>query len=123
MLCVVDGSMKRHSFYLHDGVFNLISSVRDKPVILVLNKSDLIKANDWVAEKIFSLTGGIINGDRVIRQKRQFFSRLKKSIQDEFSNEDLADSSSPMKFKDFKRVFVTSALNNEGIKDLTVCEV
>ena len=113
----MDGGLKRHSFYLHDGVRNLINEAKDKPVVLVLNKSDLIKSQDWIVNKIYRLTGGIINGDKVIRKRRTFFTKLLKSVQQEDND---AFNNDSMVFQKFKRVFVTSALNNEGVKDLTV---
>jgi len=124
IMCVVDGSHRKHSHYLHDYVYGCLKDYTDKETILVLNKVDLIKCQDHIIEKLFSLTNGVVNGRCVIHPQNHFTNRLSGRIGPDTTTNGSTPNLKPFHsknehaFENFKHVFVVSALKGTGMNDL-----
>lgn len=144
VMVVVDASNPRERKSLSPGVIEKLSRVSKKPAILVLNKVDMIRQKRKLFDYSYQLTDGKIMGRSVdgsaprtvVPHKRPSITRQLDAvekrarekgyihelpqIQKVFDAPDIPEEEEqlPTFWTDFTRVFMVSALENDGVDDL-----
>jgi len=120
-----------------DGKMLRLLKLQQKKSILVLNKVDLLKSKDLLLDITWSLTKGVVggqaigrkteghrikkregkSGNEIIKQTMEKDKIIKPEV-DEEKERDLSENEVASGWSNFDRVFMVSALNNDGIPDL-----
>lgn len=130
---LTDVSNQREQSKLNKGVLSILKENPEKESILVLNKVDKIKDKRSFLEIISTLTNNIVGGENVSTDHSEreqikfelkhakFDTLFKRTEQHYFNYKDQEQSNENENGKgwsNFSRVFMLSALNNDGVDNL-----
>lgn len=128
---LTDVSNQREKSKLNKDILNLLKENSEKESILVLNKVDKIKDKRSFLEIISTLTNNIVGGENVSTnhleyeqikfelKHAKYDTIFKRTEQHYFNYKDKEQSNENAKgWSNFSRVFMISALNNDGVDNL-----
>lgn len=124
---MVDASDHWRRDKIDSNILKLLCFHRDKHSFLILNKVDTLRSKRQLLESIHSLTDGIVDGYPTYRKKQrkrkeldveELFARAMAAKERELDKGTCFPESSSGGWPHFKRVFIISALNDDGVKDI-----
>lgn len=132
ILAIVDCSNPRENHKLNPGIIDILHKFEHKPSILVLNKVDILNEKYKTLEITNRLTNGIVDGtpvlseSNVIDEKERKSASERKVLERMMAKGYIHDISLPLAeqvdsaigWGQFSRVFMISALQGDGVKDL-----
>uniref|UniRef100_A0A131X9A4 GTPase Era, mitochondrial n=1 Tax=Hyalomma excavatum TaxID=257692 RepID=A0A131X9A4_9ACAR len=136
---MVDASdhWRRHT--LDEETLRLLEYNAQLTSVLIVNKVDLLKSKRQILEFTHSLTGGVIGGvvanrEKVVKKKfspEELFARTEAVLKSETANvqqnalneKGILEKQTPQSehkkpWRNFSRVFMISALNDDGVNDI-----
>lgn len=125
---LVDVSNIRERRQLNSGIINLLAKNRDKNAILVLNKVDKVRRKRELLDITNKLTDGQVDGEKIVKHPvrrinkdslEYLFKKTEHHLQ--YKDNEVDEEQQPIKYTcwpHFNRVFMISALHNEGIDEL-----
>lgn len=132
---LADVSNERERLKLNRGIIELLRKHRDKESLLVLNKVDRMRIKQNLLNITSTLTSGIVGGvpihkpDRTslqLQMKRGNFEEIFKKTDEKYlkyqdenkEDESITEGEDGIGWPNFSRVFMVSALHDDGIDDL-----
>ena len=134
---ISDVSNLRERDRLNPGIISLLEKHRTKESVLILNKIDKIKEKRKLLDITTRLTCGYVGGVSSITTQKpvpisdtkrgleKLFSKTEYILDTDFkirpqidSNEDEEEEEEKVGWNRFSRVFMTSALNDDGVEDI-----
>lgn len=131
---VVDISNKWSNNRINPDILEILNDFKNKKSILILNKIDAMKSKDRILNLVEILTQGVVGGMVVsdskskLRSKgltmEEIFEKTNKCLENDSLSNASAEEMSTAEIENqrgwplFSRVFMVSALKNDGVDDL-----
>uniref|UniRef100_T1J5D7 GTPase Era, mitochondrial n=1 Tax=Strigamia maritima TaxID=126957 RepID=T1J5D7_STRMM len=135
VIALIDGADKWTRVKLDSKIVRLLHMQKVKKSILVLNKVDLIRKKDLLLDVVYSLTNGQVCGQKILKihsqpnvpkkpkSGEQMIRETKQKLKMSSDSSSEIDDAEEVDFTTgkwplFERVFMISAKNDDGVKDL-----